>query len=68
MLLVDGLADRLKWLSNFYRKGLIMAKTALQRLIEKNTGVSRFTSGAASKNKKNIKNAARRKSRGGQGG
>lgn len=45
-----------------------MAKTAMQRRIEKVTGVSRKTSGAARKNTKSIKNATRRKSRGGQGG
>lgn len=45
-----------------------MAKTAMQRQIEKATGVSRFTSGAASKNKRRMRNAMRRKSRGGQGG
>lgn len=45
-----------------------MAKTALQRQIERITGQSRFTSGAAAKNSKNIGNAARRKSHGGQGG
>lgn len=45
-----------------------MAKTATQRRIERATGQSRFSSGAATKNKKNIKNATRRKSHGGMGG
>lgn len=45
-----------------------MAKTSMQRQVEKTTGVSRFTSGAAAKNKRRMRNAMRRKSRGGQGG
>lgn len=45
-----------------------MAKTPIQRRIEKNTGLSRHTSGAATKTSRRIKNAARRKSHGGQGG
>lgn len=45
-----------------------MAKTATQRLIEKNTGISRRTSGAATKNKKRSRSALRNKSNGGQGG
>lgn len=45
-----------------------MAKTALQRRVERITGQSRFTSGAAKKNSRRIGNAARRKSHGGQGG
>lgn len=40
----------------------------MQRFVEKNTGVSRKTSGTAAKNSKRIKNASRRKSHGGQGG
>lgn len=42
--------------------------SVIQRAIAKATGLSRRTSGAATKNRKNIKNAARRKSHGGQGG
>lgn len=45
-----------------------MAKSAVQRQIERATGQSRFSSGAATKNTKNIKNATRRKSHGGMGG
>lgn len=45
-----------------------MAKTEIQKVIDKMTRRSRFTSGAATKNSKNIRNAARRKSHGGQGG
>lgn len=45
-----------------------MAKTATQRRIERNTGQSRFSSGAATKNSRNIKTAAKRKSHGGMGG
>ena len=67
-MLVDGLADRLNWLSNFYRKGLVMAKTAMQRMVERNTGVSRRTSGTATRHRNRMRNATRRKSRGGQGG
>lgn len=45
-----------------------MAKSAIQKIISKNTGLNRFTSGAATKNSKNAKNGYRRKSNGGQGG
>lgn len=45
-----------------------MAKSPIQRRIEKTTGISRRTSGTATKTSKRIKNAARRKSHGGQGG
>lgn len=45
-----------------------MAKTAMQRQIEKTTGISRRTSGAATKTKKRIFNMSRRKSHGGLGG
>lgn len=48
--------------------GRTVGKTALQRQIEKATGISRYTSGAATKLKRDIYNAARRKSRGGLGG
>lgn|GEM_PF-7009490 len=44
-----------------------MAKTDYQRMIERNTGITRFTSGAATKNARDIKKAANRKSRGGKG-
>lgn len=42
--------------------------TAIQRAIDRATGVSRRSSGAATKVSRNIRNAARRKSHGGQGG
>lgn len=42
--------------------------TAMQRMINRNTGISIFTSGAATKNSKNAKNGYRRKSNGGKGG
>nr|DAU83009.1 MAG TPA: hypothetical protein [Caudoviricetes sp.] len=45
-----------------------MAKSALQRLVERNTGVSRRTSGASTKLSRRTRTAAKRKSRGGQGG
>lgn len=49
-----------------------MAKTAMQRVVEKNTGQSRYTSGAATKNRQRserfYRNFFRRKSQGGQGG
>lgn len=45
-----------------------MAKTAAQRQIEKATGISRRTSGAATKNKNRSRSAFRNKSNGGQGG
>lgn len=42
--------------------------TAMQRMINKNVGITRFTSGAATKNSKSAKNGYRRKSNGGKGG
>lgn len=42
--------------------------TQLQREIEKATGISRQKSGARTKNTRDMKNAMRRKSRGGKGG
>lgn len=48
--------------------GEIMAKSATLKTITKNTGINRFTSGAATKNSKNAKNGYRRKSNGGKGG
>ena len=50
------------------RGGRKMAKTAAQRQIEKATGISRRTSGAATKNKNRSRSAFRNKSNGGQGG
>lgn len=44
-----------------------MAKTEIQRLIERNTNVTRMTSGAATKNSKTIRRVGNRKSRGGKG-
>lgn len=44
-----------------------MAKTDVQRRIERSTGITRMTSGAATKNSRDIKKAANRKSRGGSG-
>lgn len=43
-------------------------QTNIQKQINRVTGVSRMTSGAAKKNSKKIRTAMRRKSRGGQGG
>lgn len=45
-----------------------MAKPALQRQVEKITGQTRRTSGAATKNKNRSRSAFRNKSNGGQGG
>lgn len=45
-----------------------MAKSAMQRVVDRNTGVSRRTSGTATRHKNRMRNAVRRKSRGGQGG
>lgn len=45
-----------------------MAKSALQRAIEKRTGVSRQTSGARTKLAKRMRTAMKRVSRGGKGG
>lgn len=42
--------------------------SATQRIVNRNTGVSRMTSGAAKKSANKIGTAMRRKSRGGQGG
>lgn len=44
-----------------------MAKTDYQRMIERNTGITRFTSGAATKNSQNLEKDLNRKSRGGKG-
>lgn len=45
-----------------------MAKSWIQRQIERATGQSRFSSGAATKNSKRIYNESRKKSHGGMGG
>lgn len=45
-----------------------MAKSLAKRVIEKITGQTRFTSGAATKNKNRSRSAFRNKSNGGQGG
>lgn len=42
--------------------------TSMQSRINRATGVTRRTSGAATKNKRNARNAFRRKTNGGMGG
>ncbi len=44
-----------------------MAKTDYQRMIERNTNITRMTSGAATKNSQNLKHELNKKSRGGSG-
>lgn len=44
-----------------------MAKTEMQRLVERNTNITRMTSGAATKNSRDLKRELNKKSRGGSG-